>query len=65
MQSSPTFFYGLLELTPVEFRLLHCLAATPGRVNSRNQLMNHLYDDHRVVTDRTLDSHVKNLRRKL
>jgi len=54
-----------LELTPVEFRLLHCLAATPGRVYSRDQLMNRLYDDHRVVTDRTVDSHVKNLRRKL
>ncbi|UEG61796.1 response regulator [Stutzerimonas chloritidismutans] len=54
-----------LDLTPVEFRLLHCLAGTPGRVYSRDQLMNRLYDDHRVVTDRTVDSHVKNLRRKL
>ncbi|WP_439861103.1 response regulator [Pseudomonas sp. MBLB4136] len=59
-------FAGIdLGLTPVEFRLLHCLAAAPGRVFSRDQLMNHLYDDHRVVTDRTVDSHVKNLRRKL
>lgn len=60
-------FYGQqeLDLTPVEFRLLHCLATTPGRVYSRDQLMDHLYDDHRVVTDRTVDSHVKNLRRKL
>lgn len=54
-----------LDLTPVEFRLLHCLAATPGRVYSRDKLMDHLYHDHRVVTDRTVDSHVKNLRRKL
>ena len=54
-----------LDLTPVEFRLLHCLASTPGRVYSRDQLMDRLYDDHRVVTDRTVDSHVKNLRRKL
>jgi len=54
-----------LDLTPVEFRLLHCLAAAPGRVFSRDKLMDHLYDDHRVVTDRTVDSHVKNLRRKL
>ena len=54
-----------LELTPVEFRLLRVLAATPGRVWSRDQLMNHLYTDHRIVTDRTVDSHVKNLRRKL
>lgn len=32
---------------------------------SREQLLNHLYDDYRVVTDRTIDSHIKNLRRKL
>lgn len=55
----------LLELTPVEFRLLRTLSATPGRVFSRDQLLDRLYDDHRVVTDRTVDSHVKNLRRKL
>ncbi|KFX70420.1 transcriptional regulator [Pseudomonas taeanensis MS-3] len=54
-----------LELTPVEFRLLSSLAATPGRVFSRDQLMNHAYTDQRVVTDRTVDSHIKNLRRKL
>lgn len=54
-----------LDLTPVEFRLLSCLAASPGRVFSRDQLLDRLYDDHRVVTDRTVDSHVKNLRRKL
>jgi two-component system response regulator BaeR len=45
--------------------LLTLLLEQPGRVYSRNQLMDHLYQDHRVVTDRTVDSHVKNLRRKL
>lgn len=54
-----------LDLTPVEFRLLKTLAATPGRVFSRQQLLDHLYEDNRVVTDRTVDSHVKNLRRKM
>jgi two-component system response regulator BaeR len=54
-----------LTLTPVEFRLLRKLAAQPGRVYSRQQLMDALYNDHRVVSDRTVDSHVKNLRRKL
>jgi len=49
----------------VEFRLLKTLSAAPGRVFSRQQLLNTLYEDHRVVTDRTVDSHVKNLRRKL
>jgi two-component system response regulator BaeR len=54
-----------LNLTPVEFRLLGKLAAQPGRVFSRQQLMDALYRDHRVVSERTVDSHVKNLRRKL
>jgi len=54
-----------LDLTPVEFRLLNTLAAAPGRVFSRQQLLDNLYEDHRVVTDRTVDSHIKNLRRKL
>lgn len=54
-----------LDLTPAEFRLLKTLAMQPGHVFSREQLLNHLYDDYRVVTDRTIDSHIKNLRRKL
>lgn len=54
-----------LELTQVEFRLLQALAAAPGRVLSREQLMDRAYPDHRIVTDRTVDSHIKNLRRKL
>jgi len=54
-----------LELTPVEFRLLRTLASSPGQVFSRAQLLDRLYQDHRVVTDRAVDSHVKNLRRKL
>lgn len=54
-----------LELTPVEFRLLEALASHPGRVFSRAALLERLYDDHRIVSDRTVDSHVKNLRRKL
>jgi two-component system response regulator BaeR len=54
-----------LDLTPVELRLLKTLSSLPGRVFSRQQLLNSLYQDHRVVTDRTVDSHVKNLRKKL
>ena len=54
-----------LDLTPVEFRLLESLAAHPGRVFSRAALLERIYDDHRIVSDRTVDSHVKNLRRKL
>jgi two-component system response regulator BaeR len=55
----------LLDLTPVEFRLLARLAERPGRVLSRAKLMEGLYLDHRIVSDRTVDSHVKNLRRKI
>lgn len=54
-----------LDLTPVEFRLLNTLAGQPGRVFSRDRLMEHLYNDYRVITDRTVDTHIKNLRRKL
>ncbi|OTA16106.1 response regulator [Xenorhabdus vietnamensis] len=55
----------VLELTPVEFRLLKMMSSQPGRVFSRDQLLDNLYNDHRIVNDRTIDSHIKNLRRKL
>lgn len=54
-----------LDLTPVEFRLLALLASQPGRVFSRDRLMDSIYVDGRVVSDRTVDSHVKNLRQKV
>lgn len=54
-----------LDLTSLELRLLSTLARSPGRVFSRDQLLDRIYSDHRVVTDRTVDSHIRNLRRKL
>lgn len=54
-----------LGLTAVEFQLLRVLMARPGRIFSREQLMDAMYRDERVVADRTVDSHVKKLRRKL
>lgn len=54
-----------LDLTPAEFRLLSTLLQYPGRVYSRAQLLEHLYEDNRVVTDRTVDSHIKNIRKKI
>lgn len=54
-----------LNLTPLELRLLKTFAAAPGQVFSREQLLNHLHDDDRPVTDRVIDTHIKNLRRKL
>ncbi|MEM9300863.1 MAG: response regulator [Pseudomonadota bacterium] len=53
-----------LKLTVVEFRLLATIARRPGTVFSREQLLDAMYEDHRDVSDRTVDSHVKNLRRK-
>ena len=54
-----------LDLTPVEFRLLHTLLKSAGRVFSRGQLLDLIYDDTRDITDRAIDSHVRNLRAKL
>ncbi len=54
-----------LGLTAVEFKLLEVLVRQPGRIYSREQLMDAMYRDERIVADRTVDSHVKKLRRKL
>jgi two-component system response regulator BaeR len=54
-----------LGLTAVEFQLLKTLADQPGRIFSRDQLMDAMYRDERVVSDRTVDSHVKKLRKKI
>jgi two-component system response regulator BaeR len=54
-----------LDLTAVEFQLLKALADNPARILSRNQLMAVIYSDNRVVSDRTIDSHIKKLRRKI
>ena len=54
-----------LQLTAVEFSLLKTLSGQAGRVFSRDQLMNGMYSDYRVVSDRAVDTHVKNLRKKL
>jgi two-component system response regulator BaeR len=59
-------FHGVdLQLTAVEFKLLSFLAAHPGRIYSRDQLMEKIYPDQRIVSDRTIDSHIKKLRKKL
>jgi two-component system, OmpR family, response regulator BaeR len=54
-----------LELTAVEFKLLHFLFQHPGRIYSRSQLMDQIYTDQRIVSDRTIDSHIKKLRKKI
>ena len=55
----------VLPLTPIEWRLLRTLLQPPGRVFARAQLLDAIHLDLRDVSDRAVDSHVKNLRRKL
>lgn len=54
-----------LDLTPKEFRLLQTLASKPGRVFSRGQLLDAICEDNLEVSERAVDSHMKNLRKKL
>jgi DNA-binding response OmpR family regulator len=54
-----------VELTRVEFDLLACLLESPGRVFTRAQLIDKVWGDGFAITDRTIDSHVKSLRRKV
>ncbi|MBK8453190.1 MAG: response regulator [Thiofilum sp.] len=62
-----TVHWGKQEtaLTLVEFELLETLASKPGRIFSRQHLMEKAYPDNRIVSDRTIDSHIKKLRKKL
>ncbi len=54
-----------LELTRVEFDVLSCLLEQPGRVYSRVELIGRVWGDGFAITDRTIDSHVKALRKKV
>jgi len=54
-----------VQLTVTEFLILQALAVRPGHVKSRDQLMDAAYGEHIYVDDRTIDSHIKRLRRKI
>src|SRR5262249_59517346 len=54
----------VVTLTVTEFLILQALATRPGVVKSRNALMDAAYDDQAYVDDRTIDSHIKRLRKK-
>ncbi len=54
-----------VDLTPTEFRLLECMLRQPGRAFSRHQLMDAAIGEGQIVLERTIDVHVKTLRRKL
>jgi DNA-binding response OmpR family regulator len=55
----------LVDVTPAEFKILACLAASPGRAFSRQQLLEHAFGFDHYVFDRTIDVHVMNLRKKI
>jgi len=54
-----------IEFTLVEYHLIKMLVNKPGLIFSRNQLMQNMYSDNRIVSDRTIDSHIKKIRKKL
>jgi two-component system response regulator ChvI len=59
-----TWKNGHVTLTVTEFLILQALASRPGVVKSRNALVDAAYDDQVCVDDRTIDSHIKRLRKK-
>jgi two-component system phosphate regulon response regulator PhoB len=54
-----------LEVGPTEFRLLHFLMTHPERVHSRSHVLDHVWGDHVFVAERTVDVHIRRLRRSL
>lgn len=54
-----------IAFTSVEYQLVKQLVSSPGQIFSREQLMQNMYSDNRVVSDRTIDSHIKKIRKKL
>jgi len=64
-RANVTIGAGSCQLTAVELGLLKTMKESPSRIFNRNQLMNRIYSDNRIVSDRTIDSHVKKLRQKL
>lgn len=55
----------ILDLTTTEFKILELLSERKGWVFSRNQLLNHLWGNEKIVIDRTIDVHIRNLRKKM
>ena len=65
LRFSTTWKGTAVSLTVTEFMILHALASRPGVVKTRDQLMDGAYPDRVSVSDRTIDSHMKRIRRKL
>lgn len=54
-----------IELTQIELNLFGLLYEEPGKIFSRQKILDNIYQDYRIVSDRTVDSHIKKLRKKL
>ncbi|NRB42509.1 MAG: response regulator [Pseudomonadales bacterium] len=54
-----------IELSHIEFKLLSLLYHRPGRIYTREQIISEVYSDYRTVSERNVDSHIKNLRKKI
>lgn len=54
-----------IELTQIELNLFGLLYDEPGKIFSRQKILDNIYQDYRIVSDRTVDSHIKKLRKKL
>ncbi|MBX9686972.1 MAG: response regulator [Candidatus Obscuribacterales bacterium] len=65
IQQRISFEGNRLDLTPTEFRLLKLFVSNPGRVYSRSQLLDLCYQQEQLIVDRVIDSHIKNLRKKI
>jgi len=63
--SSASYEGNAIELTAIEFNILAKLSAMPGRIFNRDNLIDFAYGDGRVVNDRTIDSHMMKVRKKL
>jgi two-component system phosphate regulon response regulator PhoB len=55
----------VVELGPTEFRLLHFFMTHPERIYSRTQLLDHIWGDHVFIEERTVDVHIRRLRKEL
>ncbi|HZQ71474.1 MAG TPA: phosphate regulon transcriptional regulator PhoB [Burkholderiales bacterium] len=55
----------VVELAPTEFRLLHFLMTHPERIYSRTQMLDHVWGDHVFIEERTVDVHIRRLRKAL
>ena len=65
MQLKVCFGDNYQKLTFVEYSLLNLLISHPNRIYNREQIIELVYDSYREISDRTVDSHIRNLRKKL